>query len=78
VIANRNPLEPTVETTNATRTRAGFFKLATFCELSLTWKDGKKAFPTESDAVKSAKKPGQYRVSKVSESGRHDLLPFTV
>jgi hypothetical protein len=76
VVAAHILLELDMETTNATRTRAGFFKLATFCELSLTWKDGKKAFPTESDAVKSAKKPGRYRVSEVSESGRRDLLPF--
>jgi len=67
-----------MKTTNATRTQAGFFKLATFCKLSLTWKDGKKAFCTELDAVKSAKNPGRYRVSEVSDFGRRDLLPFSV
>jgi hypothetical protein len=64
--------------TNATRTRAGYFKLATFCNRSFTWKDGKKAFATEADARRAAKKSGQYRVSRVDELGRHDLQPFTV
>jgi hypothetical protein len=64
--------------TIASRSKAGYYKLATFCPISMTWKDGKKAFPSESDAIKSARKPGRYRISIVDEKGRHDLAPFEV
>jgi glycine cleavage system aminomethyltransferase T len=64
--------------TTATRNKAGFFKLATFCSLSITWKDGKRAFDTAAEAIASAKKPGKYRVSHVTDSGRRDGEPFSV
>jgi hypothetical protein len=65
-------------TTIASRSKAGYCKLATFCPISMTWKDGKKAFPSQAEAIESARKPGRYRVSIVSETGRHDLSPFEV
>jgi hypothetical protein len=64
--------------TNATRSAAGYFKLATFCQRSITWRDGKKAFNTLADATSSAKKPGKYRASHVTSDGRTDLDPFDV
>jgi hypothetical protein len=64
--------------TIASRMQSGYYKLASFCQISMTWKDGKKAFPSEVDAIKSARKPGRYRVSIVDENGRHDLAPFEV
>lgn len=63
--------------TNATRSKIGFFKLATYCMISMTWKDGKRAFLSEADAVASVKKPGRYRISHVHENGRTDLEPFS-
>lgn len=58
--------------------RSVYFKLATFDDRSFTFRDGKKRFQTESDATKSATKPGKHRVSRVDDSGRHDLDPFVV
>lgn len=60
------------------RAAAGYFKLATFCPRSFTWRDGKTAYPTEDNAIAAASKPGQYRISRVDASGRHDLTPFSV
>lgn len=67
-----------MQSTIASRSKAGYCKLATFCPISMTWKDGKKAFTSEAEAVKSARKPGRYRVSIVDENGRHDQVPFDV
>lgn len=53
-----------------------YFKLATFDERSFTFRDGKVAYPTDSDAIQAAKKPGKYRLSVVTENGRNDLEPF--
>lgn len=55
-----------------------YFKLATWDPRSFTWRDGKKAFPTEDDARREARSPGQYRLSVVTETGRSDLPAFTV
>ena len=55
---------------------AGYFKVATFCGLSLTWKDGRKQFADESAALRSIKSPGRYRLSHVTDRGRIDLEPF--
>jgi len=55
-----------------------YFKLATFDQISMCYRDGKTAFATESDAAASAKSPGTYRVSIVRENGRQDLTPFHV
>ena len=58
------------------RTAATYFKLATFCPISLTFRDGKVAYASEAAAMAAAKKPGKYRVSCVTASGRNDLQPF--
>jgi hypothetical protein len=63
--------------TIADKKSIGYFKLATFCQISMTWKDGKKAFSTEADAIAAAKKPGQYRISHVQQNGRTDKEPFS-
>jgi hypothetical protein len=67
-----------MQSTIASRSKAGYYKLATFCQISMTWKDGKKAFQSEAEAMKFAKKNGRYRVSIVNENGRHDFAPFEV
>jgi len=64
--------------TIASRSKTGYYKLATFCQISLTWKDGKKAFQSEAEAASAARKPGRYRISMVDEKGRHDQAPFEV
>ncbi len=54
-----------------------YFKLATWDGISMTFRDGRKAYATERDA-QSAAKTGKNRVSVVKETGREDLEPFMV
>jgi hypothetical protein len=55
-----------------------YFKLATFDPISLTYRDGKVAYPTKAGAISAAAKPGKYRVSEVNLSGRIDFEPFEI
>jgi hypothetical protein len=73
----RKPKAAIMQTT-ASRTKTGYFKLATFCPISMTWKDGRTAFETKDAATTAARKPGKYRISRVHSAGRTDLDPFVV
>ncbi len=53
-----------------------YFKLAIWDSVSCTWRDGRKAFPSTIAAMNTAVKPGRYRLSKVTDTGREDLEPF--
>lgn len=55
-----------------------YYKVATWDARSHTWRDGKTAHATQRDAIESITTPGRYRLSIVSERGRHDLEPFDV
>ena len=55
-----------------------YFKLAKWDERSVCFRDGKRGFDTEADAIKSAIGAGRYRVSRIDDSGRVDLEPFTI
>lgn len=55
-----------------------YYKLATWDNISMTFRDGKVAYDTAEDALAAAKKPGRYRISAVLPSGRDDLVPFNV
>ena len=55
-----------------------YFKLAEWDAHSLTWRDGKRAHPTEDAARSQAGPSGRYRISRIDEAGRRDLEPFTV
>ena len=56
-----------------------YYKLATRCPRTLTFKDGKRGHPTEAAARATAKAPGTYRISTVQPDGtRTDGEPFTV
>lgn len=56
-----------------------YYKLATYCPRTLTFKDGKRAYPTEAAAKAAATATGTYRVSEVPPDGkRRDLAPFEV
>lgn len=57
---------------------AEYFKLATFDARLMAWRDGKTQYDSEPAAVAAARKPGRYRVSAVTPSGRRDLEPFQV
>ena len=59
-------------------TNSTYFKLAVWDAKSFTFRDGKRGFDTEADARAAANKPGQYRISTISQSGRSDGLPFSV
>lgn len=59
-----------------------YYKLAAYDPISLTWRDGKKAYASMDDAIADAfdgqggQRPGQFRVSEVRENGeRIDLTP---
>lgn len=58
-----------------------YYKLATWDDVSKTWRDGKKAFPTIGSACEAANDgqgggSGRFRVSVVTEDGRNDIWPF--
>ena len=53
-----------------------YYKLAEWDGQNLTWRDGRRAFATEAAARKTAKRPGRYRISEVTEAGRTDKEPF--
>ena len=55
-----------------------YFKLAVWDGISMTFRDGKLAFPTQERAKMAALKPGKYRLSEVSEAGRRDFEAFEV
>ena len=55
-----------------------YFKVAVFDPVSMCFRDGKQAFENEDAAKRSAKSPGTYRLSTVTESGRIDSEKFTV
>lgn len=55
-----------------------YFKLATWDERSMTFRDGKIAYSTRKEAESAPTKPGRYRVSRVTEEGREDARPFEV
>jgi hypothetical protein len=63
--------------TDAVRKARGYYKVARFDSVSMTWKDGRCAYDSHKLAVDSIKKPGRYRLSLVDSEGRHDLEPFT-
>lgn len=58
--------------------RYPYYKLATWDARSMTFRDGKVAHATKADACAAAAKPGRYRVSEVTLSGRIDFAPFDV
>jgi hypothetical protein len=55
-----------------------YFKLAAWDAVSVCWRDGKPAYESQAAALAAARKPGRYRLSRVTESGRVDLEPFIV
>lgn len=56
-----------------------YYKLATFVQHLCTFRDGKRAYPTEAQARADATLPGTYRVSTVTPDGkRTDGEPFNV
>jgi hypothetical protein len=55
-----------------------FFKLAAWDDAFGVWKAGKRLYPTEAEARASARSPGRYRVTRVTEGGREELAPFEV
>lgn len=55
-----------------------YYKLAEWDARSFCFRDGKRAFPTVAEAMAAAKKPGRYRVSTVTLTGRTDGEPFEV
>ncbi len=57
---------------------AEYFKLAVWNDRLCTWRDGSKQFPSEAEAMAAAKGRGRYRMSRVTESGRVDLEPFSI
>lgn len=57
--------------------RYPYYKLATWDPISLTWRDGKKAYTAIADAIKGLP-PGKYRMSIVGSEKRTDFAPFTV
>lgn len=57
-----------------------YYKVATWDARSLTWRDGKKAFATADEAMRSFPRgaAGKYRLSEVTENSRRDLEVFEV
>ncbi len=56
-----------------------YYKLATWDELRMTWRDGNRGHDTVAGAMNEINQIGKYRVSRVDETGkRTDLEPFTV
>ena len=55
-----------------------YYKLATWDERNLAFRDGKRGFDTPAAAVAKAIIPGRYRISKVTEAGREDLMAFDI
>ncbi len=54
-----------------------YYKLATWDPRSLTFRDGKVAFPTQVHAIESIDTEGKYRISEVTDAGRKDLEVIT-
>ncbi len=55
-----------------------YYKLAFWDAIRFAWNDDSLAHPTEQIARAAAKKPGKYRISEVTDSGRRDLEPFEI
>ena len=57
-----------------------YYKIATWDNVSMTYRDGKQAFLTKFDAINSVagRGPNKYRMSVVTADGRRDLDPFEV
>ena len=55
-----------------------YYKVATWDPISLTFRDGKTAFPSSRLAYASISGPGRFRLSEVTADGRVDMEPFDV
>ena len=55
-----------------------YYKIATWDARLCTFRDGKVAFASETDALQSVRGPGRYRVSTVTADGRKDAQAFDV
>jgi hypothetical protein len=55
-----------------------YYKLATWDARSFTFRDGKIAYDTKDAALADILKPGKYRVSIVTATGRSDEAPINV
>lgn len=57
-----------------------YYKLATYAPNVMTFRDGKRQYETLAAALAAAMAagPGRYRVSRVDDTGRRDMPPFTV
>lgn len=55
-----------------------YFKIATFDPRYMCFRDGRRCFATIESAEASARMPGRYRVSAVTEDGRFDLHEFVM
>jgi hypothetical protein len=56
-----------------------YYKLATFDNRAMCFRDGKHAFATESEAkIETIQNPGKYRISIITETGRKDMPPFEI
>jgi hypothetical protein len=55
-----------------------YYKIAAWDSISLTFRDGRATFHSEGEARSKAKPGIKHRVSRVDESGRTDLEPFTI
>jgi hypothetical protein len=55
-----------------------YFKLSVWDVRIACWKVLPKAYPSEGEARKQARKPGRYRLSQLEESGKTELEPFEV
>lgn len=57
-----------------------YYKVAMWNARSFCWADGRTAYSSEEEALRSIPSgvPGKYRLSRVTETGRTDLVPFEV
>lgn len=46
-----------------------YFRLATWSEISLTYRDDPTAYASWGDAHVTARKPGRYRITEIKEDG---------
>ena len=59
--------------------KPNFWKVAVWCPAVCCWKDGKRQFDTEAEAVASCRSPGRYRLSFVEDGKpRRDLREVVV
>lgn len=55
-----------------------YYKLATWNARLQCWAEGKRAYEQIGLAMADSKKPGRYRISKITDGGREDLEPFEI